>query len=186
MKRNKNGAMGRKPMKALILTLSIVLLLYAVVGGTLAYVVMKTASVNNEFDEAYVDCTVNSNFSVTNNGNVDAYIRAAIVVNWANSSGDVYGLTPKYSISINASSDWNDGTPWYLDPSTGFYYYKSNVAPSGGTSALVTGFSANESAPDDDYFLHVEVVAEAIQAEGYGSNGKLAVENAWGVTFYGK
>lgn len=186
----KNDASKRNSIKVLLLTLSVVLLLYATVSGTLAYLLMRTSALTNKFQEAYVECAVNSgeSISVTNEGNVDAYIRAAIVVNWMSDSEDaVYGIPPSssdYSIGINASANWNDSTPWYCDPSTGFYYCKAAIPAGATTASLVTGFSVTGQVPDG-YSLSVEVVAEAIQAEGYGENGKLAVENAWGFALYG-
>ena len=165
---DKNGALGRKPVKALFLTLSIVLLLYAVVGGTLAYMVMKTASIDNEFDKAYVDCTVNGDFSVTNNGNVDAYIRAAIIITWQDEDGNIYGRVPApdtdYTLKIN-TADWTK---------IGDYWYCTKAGnPNTQTAVLIESCEALASL--DSYTLSVEILAQAIQAEPID-----AVMAAWG------
>ena len=116
---------------------------------------------------------------MTNTGNVDAYIRAAVVVNWMDERGNVRGLAPvasEYVLKINS-------TDWQLDPDTGYYYYKASVSPSGTTKDLVVSATAAGTAPDG-YHLSVEVVAEAIQAAGVTDNsGVPAYRDAWDIVF---
>lgn len=186
-KYKKGGVPLKKSIKKkrLILTLSIVLVLSLAVGGTLAYIAAKTDNVENQFERAYVTCQVNANdngtFDVTNTGNVDAYIRAAIVVNWMDSSGNVRGIAP-------ASTDYKLGVnhaDWWHDPKLGYYYYKYSVIPTGVTEDLVTSISVNDTVPSD-YELSVEVVAEAIQADGDTDNGAVpAYQDAWGIASIG-
>lgn len=176
----------RKRAKWGLAFLGVILILSLAVGGTLAYVVTETAGISNQFIPAYVTCQVNTTtdgtFDVKNTGNVDAFIRATIVVNWMDDSGNVRGIAPSasdYTLEINS-------TNWRYDNATGYYYYVSSVSPGALTDKLITayGLAANVTAPAG-YTLSVEVVAEAIQAEGNkDSDGKLAVEDAWGVTFY--
>lgn len=172
-------------MKKSWLLISILFLLTFSAGGTLAYIAVVSDRVTNQFEPAEVECRVNAGntIDVTNVGDVDAFIRAAIVVNWMDSSGNVYGTAPKsgdYAIEIN-EDDWifHDG----------FYYYKhrvtpepDNVTPDEDTTAdLVEAISIQGVAPNG-YKLSVEVVAEAIQADGVTAETTKAYADAWGIS----
>ena len=164
MKRNKTFA----------LILAVVLLLAVSVGGTLAYLSTKTEPVTNRFEPAYVRCVVNDNLTVTNKSNVDAYIRAAVVVNWMDASGNVYGEAPA-APTVN-TTDWSVG-------SDGFYYYKTFVAADETTEHLVTAVSDSTKTVDGIVYKYtVEVVAEAIQAEGMGARD---AQDAWSIAMSG-
>lgn len=159
--------------KSSVLFGAIMLFLSLLAGGTLAYIVAATDQVTNQFEPARVACRVNVNsdniIDVTNTGNVDAYIRASYVVNWMDSTGSIYAIAPatgEYSVGIN-STDWQLHTD-------GYYYYKHRVTPEPDnvdsdedtTKYLVTFVSVTGTPPSTDYTLNVEVVAEAIQADG--------------------
>lgn len=185
-KYEKGGAHLKKPKgnRRRTLIISIILILSLAVSGTLAYIVTKTNEVQNQFDPAFVTCQVNADndgtFDVTNTGNVDAYIRAAIVVNWMDDQGNVRGIAPastEYTLAVN-------GTDWWMDNSTGYYYYKYSVAPDGITNDLINSFGVAENVTiPSGYELSVEVVAEAIQADGDTDNGAVpAYRDAWGIT----
>lgn len=183
-KYEKNVAVRHTKKQKLTLILSIVLILTLAVGGSLAYVIEKSASIQNQFERAYVTSMVNVNgdsIDVTNTGTVNAYIRAAIIVSWMDSNGDVRGIAPSssdYSLGINSAD-------WHRDPNTGFYYYKPIVAAGGTTNDLVTSITINGAVPDG-YDLSVEVVAEAIQAEGDTDNRNIpAYQDAWGISSIG-
>lgn len=175
----------RKHTKRRTALLSIFLILSLAVSGTLAYLVAKTDNVNNQFEPSYVTCQVNANndatFDVTNTGDVGAFIRAEIVVNWMDEKGNVRGIAPSfsdYTLVVN-ESDW-----WQDKKDTGYYYYKYSVLPKGVTNDLITayGLATNVTAPDG-YDLSVEVVAEAIQADGDRDFGNVpAYKDAWGIT----
>ena len=173
----------RKQTKRRTTLLSIFLILSLAVSGTLAYIVARTDNVNNQFEPSYVTCQVNVNndnsFDVTNTGDVNAFIRAAIAINWMDEKGNVRGIAPSasdYTLSVNT-------TDWWKDDTTGYYYYKYFVVPGDLTNDLITayGLAANVTAPSG-YELSVEVVAEAIQADGDTDNGNVpAYKNAWGI-----
>ena len=159
------------------LLVSLALLFSLTVGGTLAYIATKTEAKENQFVAANVACEVvkgGNTSSVTNTGNVDAYIRAAIVVNWVDSAGNVSGTAPtstQYALDIN-DIVWEE-----LD---GYYYCKNRVTADGGsTGDLITSINVEDNAPSG-YELSVEVVAEAIQADGKDTSGKSALELSWG------
>ena len=164
----------KKRKKVVSLLLSIALLLTLATGGTLAYIVTKSAMAQNQFVAGYVTSSVNNNGTVTNNGNVDAYIRAAVVVNWMDNDGNVYGIKPDCSVTTNTG--WTE-----VD---GFYYYTSPVPSGNATTTAPATVGDPDAAPSSDYSLSIEIVAEAIQAEGtLDSNDSVtAVLDAWGLT----
>lgn len=182
-RREKGGAhrSGRGRFAPRTLIISSLLLLTLAVGGTLAYIAAKAGEVQNQFIAGSVTSQVNETngtIDVTNTGNVNAYIRAAIAVNWMDSNENVRGLAPKdteYSLSVN-TTDWWQNTD-------GYYYYKYAVSPGADTSNLVQSFAlADGVTPPNGYTLTVEVVAEAIQADGEtDDDGTPAYEDAWGV-----
>lgn len=176
----------RNSRKGLIAAVALVLLLCAAVGGTLAWITTQTNPVVNTFTPAHVTCRVDEDFSdgskknvkIENTSDIDAYIRAAIVVNWADASGNV-SATPvaesDYTMSLNlANSGWVKG-------SDGYYYYTSPVKPGDKTGILITSCLPIANAAPAGYDLQVTILAEAIQAAGETSNGTKAVVDAWGV-----
>ena len=175
-----------KRKKHLVLLFSIVLLLTAVAGGTLAFIAVKTASVQNQFESAYVTCQVNVNddnsIDLMNTGNVDAYIRAAIIVNWMDSEGNVLGAAPKEAVDENGG-DYSlviNNTTWQKDDTTGFYYYKARVGASESTDNLIDYIYETTDNRPSSYTLSIEVIAEAIQADGVtDADGTPAVQDAW-------
>lgn len=168
--------------KSLVLLTAMVVLLCAVVGGTVAYLVTATDPVTNTFTPSSLETEIEEKFSnnvksdvkITNTGNVKAYIRAAVIVTWQNTDGTVYGVVPKlgedYSYT-GAESGWTGPA------SDGYYYYTSPVEPRSETSVLIQSCKPQKAAPADGYTLHVEIISEAIQAEP-----TTAVHDAWGVT----
>ena len=183
----------KNPKKALIALASVALLLCAAVGSTAAYLRDNTGTVTNTFlpgqvscavvenGTAYTDSTVSvankSNVTVKNTGNVPAYIRAAILVTWKSADGTVYAAVPQsgtgkdYTLQLN-TADWSE--------SGGFYYYKSAVAPEGLTSALISSARQITAGPvgvdHTQYTLSIEILAEAIQADGMGAS---SAQDAW-------
>ena len=63
---------------------------------------------------------------VVNTSNIDAYIRATVVINWVDDKGNIAAQKPEagkdYTISYASNTGW-----WPGDD--GFYYYSSPVAP---------------------------------------------------------
>ena len=90
--------------KSLAIIVAILLVIIFAVGGTIAYLVDVTESVTNTFNPAQVTTRVTevvnsaeqtkTNVCITNTGDVDAYIRAAVVVTWQNEEGDVLAKKP--------------------------------------------------------------------------------------------
>ena len=143
---------------ALVLTLS--------VGGTIAYLVTDTNAIQNTFIPGKISCkinedgwedgnTVKQNVTVTNTGNADAFIRAAIVMNWINSNGE-------YAPEAVEASDYEItlGSGWTKNGD--YYYWSGSVAPNGTTGELIK--SCEPVTAKDGYTLCVEILADAIQA----------------------
>ena len=164
--------------RATVLLIAIIMLVGVVAGSTVAYLIDKTGNVANTFEYGKASCeitetfenNVKSNVCVTNTGNVSAYIRAAVVVNWLDENDNIVASVPaEYSYDLKAPQNDN----WVEHD--GYFYYKLPVAPKGSTeSSLLTCTVTRPENPI--YRLSVEILATAIQSEPVN-----AVENAWGV-----
>lgn len=158
----------------------VAVLLTGFVGSSLAWLMDSTEKVENKFIPGDVtpevtegfDGNVKSDVKIQNTGNVDAYIRAKLVFTWQNEAGEVLGVAPTsddYTISWTKEG-------WVNGPG-GYYYYTTPVVPGGSTKVLATGIMQVSPNPAEDYTLHVEVLAESIQAEPVK-----AVQEAWNWT----
>ena len=174
MKGKRVKKTSRKKLVSVILAL---VLTFCAAGGTIAWLAASTNSVTNTFVPASVtnkvdetiDGAVKKNVTVTNTGDVSAYVRAAIVINWVDEQGRVTvpPAEATYSMSLN-KEDWAEAG--------GYYYYNSVVAAGATTNALIKEV-AETNAPSG-YHLQVTIVAESIQAEGMGDDVKTA-QQAW-------
>ena len=171
--RKKSGG----PRRPLLLLVSLVLLLALAVGGTVAWLNTSSGPVTNTMTPGNVPITINETFngatksevSVTNNGNIDAYIRVAIVANAVDKDGNIIaGTAPDYVYLVNTD---------YWKLLDGYYYYKGAVAPNGTTEPLFTG---NVTVTGGE----LNILAESIQVLG-GIDGKTASVYAWGHSFDG-
>ena len=176
---------GSKPRvrlnKTAALFIAIVMLIGAVVGTTVAFLITNTDPVENTFEYARVSCevtesfdqTTKSNVQVKNTGTTDAYIRATYVVNWLDKSGNIAASVPagySYSLTENPDGKWTKGAD-------GYFYYLSPVAPNAST--LGSLLTCTVSYPDNpEYTLSVEILATAIQSVPAD-----AVKAAWGAGF---
>ena len=161
----KKPAGRRKWNKLFLVTLSLVLLLGVVGGSTLAYLAASSEPVSNSFTPGRVACSESGGY-ITNTGNVDAYIRAAVVVNWVNGAGEICGLAPSYT--VYAKTGWTKG-------SDGYFYYNSRVASGDAAGTPYGTIDVNGSEPEG-FTRVVQVIAEAIQADGMGASG---AQDAW-------
>lgn len=165
--------------RSLVLVVSVLVLLLAVAGGTLAWLTANTGPVVNTFTPAQVSCKVTEEFNgetkknvnVENTGNIDAYIRVKLVTYRVNAQNQHIGGTaslPNFTL----------GTGWvkYGD----YYYYTKPVAPNQKPETNLTdSMTLIGSYNDADGGKQViEVMAEAIQ-----SVPEAAVQAAWGTGF---
>lgn len=169
---------AKKPLAALV---ALVLILGAVVGGTLAYLAARTDAIVNTFNPAKVDITVDENFNgktkenvkITNTGDTDVYIRATYVVTWKDAAENVYPEQPQpgvdYTIGLNPDGGW-----YHFN---GYYYYTYPVASGASTGVLIDECAPVAGKAPEGYTLSVDVLASAIQ-----SAPPEAVGEAWGVS----
>lgn len=169
---------AKKPLAALV---ALVLIIGAVVGGTLAYLAARTDAIVNTFNPAKVDIKVEEDFKgstkkdvkITNTGDTEVYIRATYVVTWKDAAENVYPEQPQpgvdYTISLNPKQDWFCYN--------GYYYYTAPVAPRASTGVLIDLCTPVAGRAPEGYTLSVNVLASAIQ-----SVPAEAVGQAWGVS----
>lgn len=181
-KSEKRAAAGMIP-----LIIALLLVLVVGVGGTLAYLFTHTDPIKNEFNPGDVDLTVaetfdephevKKNVSIQNTGEVDAYIRVAVVVTWVNDDGEsvfnsknpVQGTD--YEITYGESTYWVQGAD-------DFWYYTKPVAAGDFTDVLIKECKPIEGKAPDGFTLSVEIVASSIQA-----TPEEAVESSWSNAF---
>lgn len=190
---------------AVILTLGIVVT-YAFLAGHSKNKVNNDLTADTDPTAAISDST--TDVAVTVTADYATYVRAVIVVNWAevNGSGELTGNVHSwapvqgvdYEMTLNlfesifvpdnlSAEKWTKGTD-------GFYYYSSPVAANGTTLPLVASYGTLETAhvPESEtsgnsYKLNVTIVAQSIQAKGTTDAdtyeaGTPAVVEAWGVS----
>ena len=185
---------GKRVMKTKqpVALVALLVLLCCTVAGTLAYLVDKTPEVKNTFEPAKVttavdekfDGTTKSEVKIKNTGNIPAYIRAAVIINWADANGNVYGGgTPVASTDDGKSGDYTisfNTTDWKLID--GYWYCKTTTASKASTEPLIISCAKTSTANvPDGYDLQVTILADGIQADGVASNGKTPMQDAWGV-----
>ena len=171
----------KKLNKKAVLTVALWLLIsVGAISGVWAYLVSKTDTKTNTFIPGSVTCAVEedfqngikSNVKIRNTGNVNAYIRVAVVATFLSDEGKVHATAPvegtDYGV-VWASSGWKKG-------SDGFWYYSSDVAPGALTGSLIEEATALTQAPEG-FHLNLQIVASAVQ-----SDPPAAVSKAWGIT----
>ena len=168
--------------KLAILFIAVVMLIGAVVGSTVAFLVTETTPVTNTFEYAKVSCAVSETFigatkenvQIQNTGTTDAYIRATYVVNWLNKDGTIAASVPEgysYDLTENPNNVWAKGDD-------GYFYYWTPVAPGNSTPESLLNCTAHyPEGVEPQYILSVEILATAVQ-----STPANAVQEAWGVT----
>ena len=166
---------GKKAVAFLVLT---ILLSVAIVGSTLAYIIVKTNQLNNTFTPGTVDISISGD-DIKNDGDVEVYVRAAVVVTWVNKDdGTTLYTMPKegtdYTVEFNTAGGWVKG-------SDGFWYYTTalkamdNNSTEDEAATLINSIVSNTTV--EGYNLTVQVLSSAIQAEPDS-----AAEQSWNVT----
>jgi predicted ribosomally synthesized peptide with SipW-like signal peptide len=179
MTNGTHAARGRK-IKPIALIISIILVAGLAIAGTTAWLTNKTNSVTNSFTPGKVTTDITedlkgntkSNIKVQNTGNVDAYVRASVVMNWVDASGNVVADSTLFPTLTISNNNWVKGTD-------GYYYYKVKVAPTGSTEVMLEPITVTDPNNNGNH-LQVTILAEGIQADGVDSSNTPAVEVAWG------
>lgn len=160
--------------KPLTLFVALVLLLTLAVGGSLAWLVSND-DVTNSMVPGEVPITIHENFDgttksdvyVTNDGNIQAFIRVAIIANAVDEQGNVTtGTAPVYNVN---TSKWTQ--------IGNYYYYNGIVEPKGNTDALFTDSVEVNG--------EINILAESIQVLGGVTSDGSASVDAWGVAYNG-
>lgn len=169
--------------KAPVALVAILVLLCCAVAGTVAFLIDSTGPVKNTFEPSHVTTYVDEKFEekdgkltksdvrIQNTGDINAYIRVAVIVNWADASGNVYGEKPvegtDYTISYNKTVQ-ADGGQW-IEGSDGYWYYTKPVAPSTEDNPQYTGVLIKSCEPAGQapagYDLQVTILADGIQSK---------------------
>lgn len=160
--------------RAVILLASLTLLMGLAIGSTAAYLIAQTSQVTNTFTPAKVSCHITEKFApdgkkeevkIENTGNVDAYIRAKVIISWTDADGNIVPAPfddPAFTIGDN----------WSLNEADGIYYYSLKVAPNDSTTNLIN--SIEPPSDTEGYRLKVDIIADAIQADGIASSAQAA------------
>lgn len=154
-------------MKSVLLLALVAVLLLSAVGGTVAYLVAATGPVENVFTPPTYDTDIEeeiknnqkTSITVKNKGEVDVYVRVAIVGYFVDDQNG------------NIVAQWEDSptitTNWTV--ADGFYYYNKIVKPDESTDNLLAKPIAVDTTSHPGAHLVVTVVHQSIQAEGLPS-----------------
>lgn len=184
-RRRKRNATKRN---LLLVLASVLAVIFISVGLIVAYLRTNTEPTENVFTPAKVSCEVieifdgatKSDVKIKNTGKTEAFIRAAIVVNWVKTDQDE-NITEIYAKAPIANTDYEMTFPedfnWLVD-ANGFYYHKDPVEIGQITEKLLETCRVKEGANvPDGYMLSVEIIASAIQ-----SSPETVAEKYWNIT----
>lgn len=165
--------------KAVLLLASVFLIVGAMIGSTVAYLVTGTGELVNTFTPAKTgsdiikedfDNNIKENVKVSNDGDIPVYVRAREVIYWVDSNGHILATPPvdgEYTVTYSNSENWIKGTD-------GFYYYKTALTAGKSTENLIDKVEWKQPAGNEN--LIVDIFAETIQ-----STPDEAVSEAWGI-----
>ena len=189
--------MKNNKRKLSTLTVCLLLTVLLTVGGVIAYIFTHSDAVTNTFNPVLPKIEipeemkdyVKENATVQNTGEVDSYLRAKIVVTWQNAAEEVYPATPQlgtdYTMEIGAN--WEK---------VGDFYYYNKIAEPGQPAAvkdasgvitnpedmLIVKAKVEGKAPAEGYKLHVEILGQAVQADGVDNiTGNTPIMETWNV-----
>lgn len=163
-------------------------------GTVAAYLSYATKPVTNTFqaaqsvvpsvqetfnDKVKTNVSINvGNTSVNNDAGYSVYVRAAVIVTWKDSAGDVLGKVPVEGTDYEISFNKND---WFLEGD--YWYHREAVNSQRNTGNLITSCKMKEGAVvPEGYTLNVEILAQTIQALGTtDADNTPAVTDAWKV-----
>lgn len=173
-KKEKTRALAARPW---VLVCLLSLLLCGSVMGTIAYMKVNS-SVDNAFTVGKLSVEVSENFdkktktnvTVKNTGNVDAYLRASIVVSWKDADGKILSDTPRENTdyTMTMGSDWTLGED-------GYYYCKNSVASGANSPVLIK--ECRPMTLQSGKHLCVDILTQGVQA-----TPSKAVKEQWDAT----
>ena len=182
-----------KTKKSLILLASLAAILLVGVAGTLALLITQSGPVKNTFVPGNVAVAVQETFTqggtektdvkIQNTGNVDAYIRVAIIPTWEDDEGNPVGVSASLD-DLNIT--WGSSDKW-KKADDGFWYYTSPVPAGDSTENLIASATVKTDSAgyNAGYKMNLQILAQGIQADGVDSNDETPVEQAWGANAAG-
>lgn len=151
------------------------LFICASVLGTAAYM-QAHSHISNTFTVAVMNLEVDETFKnneksdvkVLNQGDVPAYLRAAVAVNWKDEDGNILSSVPAEGEDYNIimGTDWTKG-------SDGYWYCKSSVAAGNESPVLIEKCTLGTD--EEGKRLSVDILVQGVQAEPSD-----AVNELWG------
>lgn len=181
------GKHEMRASKPRILLLAAALIAVLTVGGTVAWLAVSTGAVENTFQPSHVTSEVDEKFNgitksdvrIRNTGDIDAYIRVALVPTWQDDSRNAAAVPAGLS---DLTFTGLTGSSWFVKD--GYYYCKNPIAPEGYTGYLFTTATVRTDSAGylAGYHMNLQILCDAIQAEG-GTGTTPAVKAAgWPVT----
>ena len=145
---------------------ALLMVLVMSVGGTLAWLTAHTNAITNTFTvatpgveiEEGFDKQTKSNVQVKNTGEVEAYIRVALVPTWEDENGNAVAEPASLD---DLSITWGNSGKW-LKGTDGYWYYKEPVAPGYSTEVLLEKATVTT---ENGYHMNLQVMADSIQAD---------------------
>lgn len=166
--------------RSLIITMFILIIILAV-SFTVAFLMKTSSNTNNlvlgnvtpQLVETFTPANkIKENVYVRNNGNIDIYVRVALVFSFEDNDDNILIDEPveddDYTISFSNSTKWVLGAD-------GYYYYKEKISPNSITDILVNSCTSIKNYTDRTF--NFDVVVESIQADP-----ARAVTDAWGIS----
>ena len=181
----------RKNKRSLVLLASLVLIFGIAIGTTVAYLMDIAETVENTFIPAKVKIAIQETTTATQKSEiyftnpktdeaVDAYIRANLVIYWTDVIEGKEVIVPAPT-NFGVTGGTSLGDNWLYSANSGIYYYTKPVAPGGQTTMMLKDALVVTEIPENSSLkCHIEVHAEAIQA-----NPSSVVVDEWGVTLTG-
>lgn len=165
----------------------ILLLILASVGGAAAYLSYSTGAVTNTFAaETAIAPVIQEVFDGNSKEDVRVtvpeldhavYVRAAVVITWQDTAGNVLGRLPvqDQDYAISYGSDWTRGDD-------GLWYYTKVLDKDTPTTAnLIHSCTPISGQTPEGWGLNVQILAQTVQAVGTTDIGAIpAVQDAWG------
>lgn len=150
---------GKKAIALLVLTCILGL---ALAGATVAFVIVSTDKLNNEFTPAELSiASSNDGYGVINDGEVSVYVRAAVVCTWESTSQSETVLSKNPKLDIDYSFSCADG---WIKAADGFWYYTRPIAPDAGVTVEMISSLVDKGTAPEGYKLSFEVLFDAIQS----------------------
>lgn len=155
----------RKFMKLLIALLAFCGVFLGIATYTGAFLKDDTLALENRFTPGRVTSTVEEDFDgslkehvyIRNTGNIDAYIRVAILPLWINEAGNI----SEDPVTATDFSPFVPMTGWFRG-TDGYYYHEEIVPPGELTSMLIDSFLMPVK---EDLRFELQIIASAIQAD---------------------